>query len=71
MTVGSEAELRGVFRELTQGGTVVPPGTYPGTVVKMPDGSFVRIRGNSKSGGATIDIIGTNGKTLKVHIDPP
>jgi RHS repeat-associated protein len=71
VTVGSEAELQGVFKELTQGGTVVPSGTYPGTVVKMPDGSFVRMRGASKSGGATIDITGADGKTLKVHIDPP
>jgi len=69
-TVGSESELQSLFDELTTGGTTVPSGTYPGKVVKTPDGSVIRMRSGSKSGGPTIDITGSNGEPLKVHIDP-
>jgi RHS repeat-associated protein len=69
-TLKSVGEMESLFNELSAGGTVVPSGTYPGRVVKMPDGSVIRIRPGSKSGGPTIDITGPNGKPLKVHIDP-
>jgi hypothetical protein len=62
------AELNSVFNELSRGGAVVPSGTYKGISIKMPDGSFIRKRAISRSGGWTIDITGADGATLKIHI---
>jgi hypothetical protein len=51
------------------------PGTYPGTVVQMPNGSIIKIRPSSSQqksgGGPTIDITTPNGKEEKVHIRTP
>jgi len=68
-TVKSEAEIKALHAELTDGGLAMPPGTYPGTVTKMPDGTIVRMRPGSKSGGATIDITHPDGTTNKVHLE--
>ena len=67
-TVADAPELQALFDELSAGGTRLPPGTYPGVRVQMPDGSQIGLRTTSKSGGPTIDIKGPNGDTLKVHI---
>ena len=68
--VGNEAELQGLFNEISQGGTTVTGSSYPGTLVRLSDGSLVGLRGASRSGGATIDITGPTGQTLKIHIAP-
>lgn len=67
-TVGSESELRSLYDELTKGGKKISSGAYPGTTTEMSDGTLVRIRGSSSSGGSTIDIEYLGGKIMKVHI---
>lgn len=56
-----------LFASLTKGGKKVDPGTYPGEVVELVDGSIVRRRPGSKSGGPTIDITKPDGTIIKVH----
>jgi hypothetical protein len=60
--------LDDLFNSLSCSGKQVNPGTYPGIVKHLPDGTIVRMRPGSKSGGATIDITMPNGKNIKVHI---
>lgn len=60
--------LNDLFDSLSCGGKSVSPGTYPGVVKQLPDGTIVRMRPGSKSGGATIDITMPDGKIIKVHI---
>jgi hypothetical protein len=67
--VKSEAELKSLYDSLTEGGTSVAPGSYPGNVTKLSDGTIVRLRPFSKSGGSTIDITHANGSIEKVHIE--
>jgi hypothetical protein len=69
--VSSEAALNDLFRVLSQGGTIVPNSSYPGTWVRLPNGSFVGIRPVSQSGGATIDFNAPGVGIFKVHIAPP
>ncbi|MBL9169886.1 MAG: RHS repeat-associated core domain-containing protein [Verrucomicrobiales bacterium] len=68
-TVKTEADLKALHDQLTTGGTSKPPGGYPGTVTKLPDGTVIRMRPGSKSGGSTIDITYPDGKLGKVHIE--
>ncbi len=61
--------LEDLFDSLQSGGgKSVDPGTYPGVVSELPDGTIVRMRPGSKSGGATTDITMPDGKIFKVHI---
>jgi hypothetical protein len=70
--VGSDAELRQAYEEMTVGGKEIPSGTYPGTRTELPDGTQVSIREGSRSGGATIDIRWPDGQPKgKIHIDGP
>ncbi len=68
--VGSEAELTSLFGRLSAGGKSVSGTTYPGKVVKLPDGSILRLRQFSTSGGPTIDFTPVGGTIIKVHIEP-
>lgn len=68
-TVKSEAELKDFFNSVTEGAKTMPSGNYPGIVKKLQDGSIVRMRGSSKSGGSTLDITLSDGKVVKVHIE--
>ncbi len=67
-TVASEAELNAIYAELSHGGTPIA-GTYPGARVSLADGSTIGLRSASRSGGATIDMVGPTGQRLKVHIE--
>ncbi|MFP4355260.1 MAG: hypothetical protein ACLFUJ_09060 [Phycisphaerae bacterium] len=67
-TVKSEAELKDVFNSLSQGGSPVNQGSYPGKMVQLPDGTRVGLRSTSKTGGSTIDIKHPDGSKQKVHI---
>jgi hypothetical protein len=67
-TVDSENELSELYEKLTAGGTTVDPGAYPGVVKKLPDGTEVRMRPTSRSGGSTIDITYPDGSSTKVHV---
>jgi hypothetical protein len=66
--VESDTALRDLFTTLTRGAEPVSRGSYPGVGFRRPDGVLVFIRERSTSGGATIDIVLTNGATRKVHI---
>jgi RHS repeat-associated protein len=66
--VSSVDELNALFRELTSGGKAVQGGTYPGRLVKLPDGTTVGLRSQSKSGGPTVDIKLPDGSVRKIHI---
>ena len=68
-TVGSEAQLDEVFQELSRGGTSIRL-PHLGPSVKLPDGTVVRRRPGSTSGGPTIDVEFPGGKIVKVHISP-
>ena len=65
--VGSEAELEGLFGRLSAGGK--PVASPVGTMVELPDGTTVALRGSSKSGGRAIDIISPNGARRRVHVE--
>jgi hypothetical protein len=66
--VESEAELRALFATLTADAQPIDAGSYPGKGFRRPDGVTVFIREHSSSGGATIDLVVTDGATTKVHI---
>ena len=60
--------LDDLFDSLGSGGKNVNPGAYPGVVKELPDGTILRRRPGSKSGGATLDITMPDGTIIKVHI---
>jgi hypothetical protein len=60
--------LDDLFESLSSCGKTIPSGTYPGIVKKLPDGTIIRKRPGSKSGGATLDITLPDGTIIKVHI---
>jgi hypothetical protein len=66
--VSDQSELDELYDSLSRGGETIDPGTYPGTVKKLPDGTIIRRRAGSKSGGATIDITMPDGEIIKIHI---
>lgn len=64
-------ELTEVFEKITGGGEIVdPPATYDnGEYVRLPDGTEIGMRQDSKSGGPTIDIKrGDTGRKIKIHL---
>ena len=66
-TVSNSDELRGLYDNLSVGGSSVET-SYPGAIVRLPDGTTVAIRTGSKSGGPTIDVKLPDGTQLKVHV---
>ncbi|NNF56467.1 MAG: RHS repeat-associated core domain-containing protein, partial [Acidimicrobiales bacterium] len=66
--VNSADELDDLYRLLSVDGTPVSGSTYPGKLVKLPDGSTVGIRPISRSGGPTIDIKLSDGHYLRIHV---
>jgi hypothetical protein len=68
-TAGSESHLDELFAELSRGGTSIKS-PHLGPSVTLPDGTVVRTRPGSLSGGPTIDITFPGGKIVKVHISP-
>jgi hypothetical protein len=67
-TVPDAKALDDLFNSLSNGSKTVNPGSYPGVVKELPDGTIIRMRPGSKSGGATIDITMPDGRIIKVHI---
>jgi hypothetical protein len=53
---GGEREAEELYRQLSAEGEEVQPTGYPGRAVELPDGGFVGLRLESKSGGPAIDI---------------
>ncbi|WP_295818896.1 RHS repeat-associated core domain-containing protein [uncultured Microbacterium sp.] len=67
--VADEAQLRNLFDRITQGATRDATGGYPGESFTLSDGTSVRLRSYSSSGGATIDIrYPGSSQRVKVHI---
>lgn len=60
--------LDDLYDALSCGAKTVDPGRYPGIVKKLPDGTIIRRRLESVSGGATLDITMPDGTVIKVHI---
>jgi len=67
-TVSDAKALDALFNSLGNGGKTLNPGRYPGVVKELPDGTIIRMRPRSQSGGAAIDITVPDGGTIKVHI---
>ncbi|WP_072804128.1 hypothetical protein [Rhodococcoides yunnanense] len=65
--VENEQQLRDLWDTLTAEGRVVEDARYPGQVVELPDGTQVRLRESSRSGGPTMDINYPSGDKEKVH----
>lgn len=69
--VPDQKALEDLFDTLSHGGETIAPGTYPGVVKKLPDGTIVRMRDwSGKTHDATIDVTLPDGKRIKVHIKP-
>src|SRR5258707_7972546 len=66
--VDSAEQMDSTFQTLTKGGKAIDPGDYPGQAVGLKDGTIVRMRNQSKSGGPAIDITFPDGATNKVHV---
>jgi uncharacterized protein RhaS with RHS repeats len=68
--VASPVELQNLFRTWSRGATAIKGSTYPGSSMKLPDGTIVQIRDFSRSGGPTIDVRLPSGEPIKVHVKP-
>ncbi|MEP6468151.1 MAG: DNRLRE domain-containing protein [Chloroflexota bacterium] len=64
----SAEELNNLFADWSRGGTALES-TYPGALVRLPDGTIVGWRGTSASGGPAIDVNLPAGDIFKVHVE--
>jgi hypothetical protein len=65
----SEAEIRQLYEDLTRSADTLDVGGYPGRGARLEDGTEIKIRDKSESGGVTIDIIYPGSKRpVKVHL---
>ncbi|MGY5309690.1 WXG100-like domain-containing protein [Nocardia gipuzkoensis] len=65
----SDAEIRQLYEDLTRGADTLDVGNYPGRGARLEDGTEIRIRDKSESGGVTIDILYPGSKRpVKVHL---
>ena len=65
--VPDDESVRDLFEQLAEDGTPVEQENYPGTVIRAPDGTMLRLRETSKSGGPTIDATLPDNTIWKVH----
>ena len=66
--VDTSAEVSSIYDKMASEGRVLDVGRYPGTGVVLPDGTELRYRQDSKSGGPTVDIRYPDGSIVKVHV---
>jgi hypothetical protein len=66
--VPDETTLKNLFDTLSKDGKTVKSGTYPGVVKELPDGTIIRMRPKSKSGGSALDVTLPDGTIYKVHV---
>ncbi|MGQ4599533.1 hypothetical protein [Nocardia sp. R6R-6] len=67
--VETDKEIRQLYEDLSKKGEPMDVGNYPGKGSRLPDGTEIRIRDGSKSGGVTIDIkYPGNPEPVKVHL---
>lgn len=65
----TDEEIRELYDQITRKGEPMDVGSYPGRGSRLPDGTEVRIRDTSDSGGVTIDVkYPGSGKPVKVHL---
>ncbi|MFR9727866.1 putative T7SS-secreted protein [Saccharopolyspora sp. MS10] len=73
VAVADNAAIQKIFDELSRGGRVIENPGYgggKGTMVEMPDGSRIGLRGESKtSPDMTIDLRDPDGNKLKLHTE--
>ncbi|WP_188543632.1 hypothetical protein [Rhodococcoides trifolii] len=67
--VGTDQDVKDLYETLAREGRSMDANRYPGVGVELPDGTQVRMRDSSTSGGATLDIKFPDGsKVVKVHV---
>ncbi|MGW4772847.1 hypothetical protein ACWEO2_33030 [Nocardia sp. NPDC004278] len=67
--MATDDEIRQLYNDLTKNGESMDVGTYPGKGSRLPDGTEIRMRDGSKSGGVTLDIKYPGNPTpVKVHL---
>jgi hypothetical protein len=59
--------VRELAGEVMEGGTPIQRGDYPGHWVVAADGTKIGLREESDSGGPTIDVERSDGRTWKIH----
>lgn len=64
----TDREIRQLYDDLTKSGEPIEVGTYPGRGSRLADGTQVRIRDTSESGGVTVEIYYPGRKPVKVHL---
>lgn len=66
--VPTDEEVRQLYDELSEGGEPITRAGYDGPRVRLPDGTEIGLRGNSGSGGRTLDATLPNGEIWKIHL---
>ncbi|MGQ4597213.1 WXG100-like domain-containing protein [Nocardia sp. R6R-6] len=65
----TDAEIRQLYDDLTRGADTLDVGNYPGRGARLEDGTEIKIRDQSGSGGVTIDILYPGSRRpVKVHL---
>ncbi|MDR7169417.1 hypothetical protein J2W56_003158 [Nocardia kruczakiae] len=65
----TDAEIRQLYEDLTRDGEEIDVGRFPGRGSRLPDGTEIKIRDKSESGGVTIEIKYPDRKRIvKVHL---
>lgn len=67
-TLPTEQDIEDLYDDLASNGTPVSWNAYPGSAVLLPDGTEIGLRGQSQSGGTTIDARLPNGDRWKIHL---
>lgn len=67
--VNSPEEVVQAWRDLSRGGTLQPSSTAERITVRLPDGTIVQYRRDSKSGGPVVEVIrGKKEENVKLHL---
>ncbi len=69
VVTGGFEEAQAIFNQWTASGTPVTGSTYPGTLVRLPDGGVIGLRAFSDSGGPAIDINIPGVSTRRIHFE--
>lgn len=65
----TDGEIRQLYEDLTRDGEEMDVGRFPGRGARLPDGTEVKIRDKSESGGVTVEIKYPDRKRIvKVHL---
>jgi hypothetical protein len=66
---GNQREAEELYERLSAGGREAAPPGYSGRAVELPDGGFVGLRLESKSGGPAIDVNIPGIEITRIHFD--